>query len=130
MKKRSESDPQFEIAFYENVLKNSPNFIEALVAIGDLYTKEGFYQKGLAVDEKLSTLRPEDPVVFYNLACSYSLLNEIPKARKAMSRAVACGYDDWKHLESDPDLLNLMTDSDFTEYLKSVRTGPKAKANP
>ena len=103
-KPRSDQDPQFEIAFYENVLKNSPNFIEALMAIGDLYTKEGFYQKGLQVDEKLAKLRPDEAVVFYNLACSYSLMNDVARARTAMHRAFLLGYDDIAHLDQDPDL--------------------------
>jgi tetratricopeptide (TPR) repeat protein len=121
-KPRSESDPQFEIAFYENVLKNSPNFVEALMAVGDLYTKEGFYQKGLAIDEKLAKLRPDSAVIFYNLACSYSLMNDVPKARAAMHRAFLLGYDDITHLDQDTDLLNLLGDAEFVAYLKQVRS--------
>ena len=129
-KARSESDPQFEIPFYENILKDSPNFVEALMAVGDLYTKEGFYQKGLGVDEKLARLRPEDPVIQYNLACSHSLMNDVPKARKAMSSAFALGYDDLVHLEKDPDLLNLLADADFAEDLKKarLRRGPQVQS--
>ncbi len=121
-KHRSEHDPQFEIAFYENVLKHSPNFIEALQALGDLYTKEGFYQKGLLIDEKLAKLRPDDAVVFYNLACSHSLMNDLARARTAMHRAFLLGYDDLAHLDQDPDLLNLLGDAEFVEYLKQVRS--------
>ena len=73
---RKKEDIDFEIAFYENILKDTPNFIEALSAIGDLYTRAGLWQKGLEVDIKLSHLRPEDAIVFYNLACSYALLNQ------------------------------------------------------
>ena len=120
-KARSESDPEFEVAFYENILKTSPNFIEALMALGDLYTKQGSYQKGLAVDEKLAELRPDNATVQYNLACSYSLMNDVAMARAAMRRAFALGYDDLPHLEKDPDLLNLLADSDFAEDLKAAR---------
>lgn len=128
MAKRSENDPQFEIAFYENILKNSPNFIEALTALGDLYTKEGFYQKGLEVDRKLAKLRPEDATVLYNLACSYSLMNDVPKAREVMRSAFLLGYDDLVHLEKDPDLLNLLADVEFSETLKKMRTRSGKKA--
>jgi tetratricopeptide (TPR) repeat protein len=121
-KARSESDPQFEIAFYEKILKDSPKFVEALMALGDLYTKGGYYQKGLEIDGRLARLRPEDPIVQYNLACSHSLMNDVPKARKAMRSAFALGYDDLAHLEKDPDLLNLLADTEFSEYLKGIRT--------
>jgi uncharacterized protein HemY len=42
---RKKEDIDFEIAFYENILKDTPNFIEALSAIGDLYTRAGLWQK-------------------------------------------------------------------------------------
>lgn len=37
-------------------------------------------------DEMLYLLKPHDPVVLYNLACSYSLLNEKDKAPRSDSR--------------------------------------------
>jgi lipopolysaccharide biosynthesis regulator YciM len=61
--KRLENDPQFEIVFYENILKHSPGFIEALIALAELYTKEGMHDKGLELDRRLAELRPEDPVI-------------------------------------------------------------------
>ena len=44
---RKKDDIEFEIAFFESILKTTPNFIEALSAIGDLYTRAGYWQKGL-----------------------------------------------------------------------------------
>ena len=111
----------FEINFYENVIKNAPNFIEALAALGDVYTKRGFYRQGLDIDLRLSQLRAEDPVVFYNLACSYCLLNDVSSALTALRRAVELGYDDFTHLERDTDLLNLLKDDDFQEYLQKLK---------
>lgn len=118
---KDENDPQFEIAFFENVIKKTPRFTEALMALGDLYTKEGYYQKGLEIDERLAQLCPDDAIVFYNLACSYSLMNLKDKAREAMHRAFCLGYDDLEHLEQDPDLLNLLSDNEFVEYLNKTR---------
>ncbi|NTV28790.1 MAG: hypothetical protein HGA80_01790 [Candidatus Omnitrophica bacterium] len=127
MGKRNESDPQFEIAFYENILKRTPGFIEALSALGDLYTREGFYQKGLDVDRRLAELRPDDAIVQYNLACSYSLMGDVPQARAVMRRAFDLGYDDLTHLEKDPDLLNLLTDAEFAELLQKARRNMRRK---
>jgi tetratricopeptide (TPR) repeat protein len=121
MPKNKVTTAQFETAFFEKVLEHSPDFIEALKALGDLYTKEGFIQKGLAVDQKLARLRPDDAVVLYNLACSYSLLNDITRAREAMKGSIEAGYDDLAHLEGDPDLLNLLADDEFSSFYKEVR---------
>ncbi len=126
--KRSDNDPQFEITFYENVLKKSPNFIEALMCLGDLYTKQGFYEKGLRVDEKLAELRPDDSTVFYNLACSYSLMNEVSKAEGMIRRAIELGYEDFDHMQKDPDLINLLSSEEFQAYFKQVREKAKRRA--
>ncbi len=114
---RKRDDTEFEIVFYENILKETPDFIEALVAIGDLYTKAGFWQKGLEVDLKLARLRCDDAIIFYNLACSYALLNQTRLALSALSKAIEFGYSDFKHLREDPDLENLLKDEQVQEFL-------------
>jgi tetratricopeptide (TPR) repeat protein len=123
--KPAKDDHPFEIAFFENVLKHAPDFIEAMVALAELYTKEGLYDKGLVLDRRLAALRPDEPVILYNLACSLSLVNDVTGALEAMKRAVACGYEGFEHLEKDPDLINLLTDSDFQEYYRAVKGSEK-----
>jgi len=115
------SDIDFEIKFYENILKESPDFVEALMVSGELYTRAGFYEKGLGVDQRLSRLRPEDGTVFYNLACSYSLLNRIDEAVSSLARAIDLGYREWQFMSSDPDLKNLHGDNRFRELLEKSR---------
>ena len=122
---RKKEDVDFEIAFYENILKETPHFIEALSAIGDLYTRAGLWQKGLDVDIKLSHLRPEDAIVFYNLACSYALLNQTRAALGALTRAIDFGYDDFEHLKGDTDLDNLLKDEHFQQYIKQLEKKKK-----
>jgi tetratricopeptide (TPR) repeat protein len=120
-KRLKEEDINFEIAFYNGLIEKHANFVEALVVLGDLYTKIGKFKEGLAVDEKLVQLRPDDPVVLYNLACSYSLLGEIDKAFRAFKKAVNRGYMDFFHLEQDADLKNLRQDKRFQQYLQRIK---------
>ena len=123
---RKKEDVDFEIAFYENILKETPNFIEALSAIGDVYTRAGLWQKGLDVDIKLSSLRPDDAIVFYNLACSYALLNQTRAALGALTKAIDYGYDDFEHLKEDTDLDNLLKDEHFQQYIKQLEKKKKS----
>ena len=116
-----QDDLDFEIRFIESVLQRNPLFLEALIALGDLYTKRGFYEKGLGVDKKILKLKPHDPIVLYNLACSYSLVNEIEKSLEAMKSAVEAGYSDFRYLEKDNDLENLRHDSRFQEFLSTLK---------
>lgn len=123
-----QDDVAFEIAFYNGLIEKDPNFTDALAALGDLYTKAGMYREGLSVDEKLVQLRPDDPVVLYNLACSYSLLGEIDKAFRAFKKAINCGYFDFEHLEGDEDLSNLRKDRRFQRYLARIKEKRPSKS--
>lgn len=121
-KKKKEIDNlDFEIEFYERVLGESPNFKQALIALGDAYTRKGHYHKGLTVDKKLIKLKPNDPIVFYNLSCSYSLLEMKDLAFGALFRAIDLGYDDFEHLKKDPDLTNLRQDSRYLELISKFQ---------
>jgi tetratricopeptide (TPR) repeat protein len=119
--KKDKLDPEFEIRFFENILKERPDFVEALIALGDLYTKAGFYAKGLEVDLRLSRLRPDDGTVFYNLACDHSLLNNIDAAFKSLTAAIILGYQEWRFIQQDPDLENLRQDQRFSELLEKMK---------
>ncbi len=122
---RKKEDIDFEIVFYENILKDTPHFIEALGAIGEAYTRAGLWQKGLEVDLKLSHLRPGDALVFYNLACSYALLNQTRAALGSLTKAIEFGYDDFEHLRGDTDLDNLLKDEHFVQYIKQLEKKKK-----
>lgn len=119
--KDKEYDADFEIQFYEGLIKKKPDFAEALTALGDLYTQKGYYEKGLTIDRKLSILRPEDPNVLYNLACSYSLVNNIEAALTTLQRAIASGYNDFVYLQQDSDLENLRRDIRFEHFLAKAK---------
>lgn len=119
----SQEDIAFEISFYEGTLAKHPDFVAAMVALGDLYTKNGQYVQGLAVDQRLAQIRPDDPYVFYNLACSYSLMQDVDEALIAIQQAVKCGYDDVAFLEQDEDLKDLRADPRFIKFWKNCVFG-------
>ena len=115
-----EVDLDFEIRFYEGLVQKKPDFIEALQALGDAYTKKGMHDKGLAIDEYLSQLQPTNPYVLYNLACSYSLMKQTDKAFRSIKRAIKCGYRNFDFLKEDKDLANLKEDSRFLRYFSRI----------
>lgn len=125
---KEDVDIDFEIRFLEGLLKHQPDFVEALMMLGDNYTKRGLYRKGLDVDEKLARLCPEDPVVFYNLACSYSLVKDIDRALTAIKKAIGLGYHHFSHLETDPDFANLRADVRFQDYYERLKKNLAAAA--
>ena len=107
---------QFEIQFTEGILEKNPDFIQGLILLGELYTKVGLYEKGLNMDLRLARLRPTDPVILYNLACSYSLLGQIDQSFTILKQAIEYGFDNFYLLETDDDLANLKKDLHFQQY--------------
>lgn len=106
-----------EISFYENLIKDKPDYIDALTALGDMYTKSGRYQEGLRVDKRLVKLKPIDPFVYYNLACSYSLLKMAGLALIALRKAIILGYEDFAYMNKDPDLGFVRRDPRYKKLL-------------
>lgn len=102
-----ERELDIKIGFMEGVVKRDPGYVEALQILGDDYTRRGRYVAGLRVDEQLSHLRPFDPLVQYNLACSYSLTGNYNQAIVALEKALNLGYRDFRWLAQDPDLSEL-----------------------
>lgn len=118
-----------EISFIEGVVRRDPDYIDALQILGDDYTKRGRFIDGLKVDEQLARLRPADPTVLYNLACSYSLTGETDSAFAALHRALISGYNDFKWLAQDPDLETLRKHPDYASVRAKIKQlKPRAAA--
>ena len=121
MKRQESKDLDVKIQFMEGIVRRDPEYIEALQLLGDHYTQRGSYDQGLRIDEKLSHLEPNNPLVFYNLACSYSLIGQVDLAAHALKKALTLGYRDFKWLAKDPDLRTLRKDPVFLEIKAKIR---------
>ena len=107
MTRKETRELDIKIEFIEGVVRRDPKYVEALQLLGDHYTQRGRFDEGLKVDEQLSRLEPTNPLVFYNLACSYSLIGQVDMAAAALEKALSLGYRDFKWLAKDPDLRTL-----------------------
>ena len=107
-----------EIQFLEGIVRRDADYVEALQILGDDYTSRGRYAEGLKIDERLSKLRPEDSLVHYNLACSYSLTERLDQALESLEIALDLGYRDFKWMAEDPDLGNLR---EHAAYKKKIQ---------
>ena len=115
---------RFEIGFFEKVLAYEPENLEALEALGNAYTRVGRYEDGLRIDQRLVHLLPQNAIVHYNLACSYSLLKQLDKAFEALQMSMDLGYCDFSYMAKDPDLTNLRHDKRYKKLLSQYRESP------
>ena len=126
LNRQQQRDLDVEIGFLEGLVKRDPSYVDALQLLGDDYTQRGKFQQGLKVDEKLAHIRPEDPMVQYNLACSYSLVGQYELSVSALHHALDCGYTDFRWMGEDPDLVGLRAQPEY-KLIKAKVKAIKAK---
>lgn len=114
-------DPEFEMRFFESVLKRDPAYTEVVEILGGLYTKHGRIADGLRMDRKLVRLLPENATAHYNLACSLALSKRQSDALRSLRKAVRLGYADFEWMQQDPDLDGLKKHPAFNALLAQLK---------
>ena len=121
MAKDKTHDPEFEMRFFESVLRRDSTYTEVIEILGGLYTKHGRIADGLKMDRKLVKLQPANATAHYNLACSLALLRRKGYALRSLQRAIALGYRDYDWMLQDPDLEDLKTHPNFFPLLEQLK---------
>ena len=121
MSKTKGHDPEFEIRFFESVLRRAPNYASVVELLGGLYTRHGRIADGLKMDRKLVKLQPENATAHYNLACSLALSKRNTAALRELRQAVSLGYRDFDWMQQDPDLDLLKRDPGFRALLDTLK---------
>ena len=116
---------EFEVGFFKKALEHDAENVDLLVFLGDAFSKKGLTQDGLEIDKRLVKICPEEPTFHYNLACSYSLLDQKEQAFASLERAIQLGYQNFEHLLKDADLDNLRKDSRFASIMKNLQPGDR-----
>lgn len=121
MSKRDAHDPEFDIRFFESVLRRNPSYANVIEILGGLYTRQGRIADGLRMDRKLVKLQPTNATAHYNLACSLALSKRKSDALRELRQAVQLGYRDFDWMQQDPDLEGLKKDPEFQALLDTLK---------
>src|SRR5471030_405201 len=117
----NQRDLDTKIQFIEGIVRRDPDYVDALQLLGDHYTQRGRFNEGLKVDERLARLDPENALVFYNLACSYSLTEQFDRAAFALEKALSLGYRDFAWLAKDPDLKKFRAQPAYQDLKEKIK---------
>ncbi|WP_414661455.1 TPR end-of-group domain-containing protein [Horticoccus sp. 23ND18S-11] len=121
MAKARTHDPDFEIRFFESVLRREPAYAAVVELLGGLYTRQGRIADGLKMDRKLVRLQPDNATARYNLACSLALSKRKSDALRELRAAVKLGYTDFDWMQQDPDLDALKRHPEFQALLQTLK---------
>lgn len=106
---------------FECLAKALPDDPAVLETLGGRYTEEGRFSDALGMDIRTAAVVPRSPTAWYNLACSWSLLQSAHKAVQALAHAIDLGFDDWHAIETDDDLAWLRTHPEFRRIRRLSR---------
>ena len=115
---RAQAQRDFELKFFAELLERDPSHVAVLKAHAGNLAARGEHGRALLYDRRLVRLRPDSPICWYNLACSYAVLGMIAPAFAALERALRLGYWHIGHLLRDPDLRLLRRDPRFADLLR------------
>jgi Flp pilus assembly protein TadD len=112
-----QDENRFERDFYRRLLTVMPDNKEIMTELAAWYTENGEFEQGLTLDLRLAKLYPDDPYVWYNLACSQSLCKDPEAACVSLTEAVIRGYDELDRLLEDEDLAYARESAAFERFM-------------
>ena len=121
MSRNKNHDPEFEMRFFESVLRRNAGYSDVVEILGGLYTKHGRIADGLKMDRKLVKLQPRNATAHYNLACSLALSKRKADALRSLRQAIELGYRDFDWMLQDPDLEDLKEKPGFLSLLDQLK---------
>ncbi|MGH9457988.1 MAG: protein kinase domain-containing protein, partial [Thermoanaerobaculia bacterium] len=104
---------QRRVEAFEAHLRKVPEDARARVLLGADYAQLGRAEDAMREGNLAMTLRPDDAIIMYNVACLFSNLKKKPEAIRALRKAWDGGFTDPQWARQDPDLLFLHDDPEF-----------------
>lgn len=96
-------------------------------ALDEVYTNlSNAYLKGQQFAEAKKTLdafkvqAPENPHLYYNLACYFSLTHQEPASLEALQHSIRLGYKNHENIQTDPDLAILRQTPEYQQWVKAL----------
>jgi hypothetical protein len=115
---RDQSQIDFELDFMNRLIERDPAYVDALRVHGYNLAARGLLGRTLIMDRRLVRLKPDRPIPWYNLACTYTLMGLKELGFKALEKALDLGYRHIDHIHHDPDLESLRRDPRFERLMK------------
>ena len=105
---------------YKMALHHDKNLNEVYINMSNAYLKGQQYPEAKKTLDKLKTQAPENPHLYYNLACYYSLTRQEEASLKALQQSIRLGYKNLKDVHTDPDLANLRQIPEFQQWAETL----------
>jgi TolB-like protein/Flp pilus assembly protein TadD len=105
--------------FYPNYLLHHPDDSRAHQFYAFTLKRLGRLEEAKIEMDKGIEQNSNDPIIIYNAACFYALIDEKTAAIENLKIAIDNGFRNYNYLKNDPDFYNLQNDPDFIALVES-----------
>jgi tetratricopeptide (TPR) repeat protein len=85
------------------------------------FFEEGRYERAAASFEVAVAIKPDNPIVWYNLACARARAGDKNEAVEALRQSIDHGFRNLEQIESDSDLDSIRARDDYREVVRALR---------
>ena len=95
------------IAHYQKALSIQSGSVKASYGLVLVYSQRQEYAKAVNVLLEMKRLQPDNPEVYYNLACLYAKQDMPDESIRWLKQSIDKGFHNWDLIKKDPDLENI-----------------------
>ena len=104
---------------YQKATAINPNFIQAMYGLVLVYSDLHNYSKALDLLQNIRQEQPDNPEVYYNIACIYAKQNMTKESIGWLNQAIDKGFKNWDQIKKDPDLASIRNTAFINELIKN-----------
>lgn len=110
-------DEDLAMASYLGSIKEEKTFPLPYLNISDILISRKEYKEAIKILTEGLSFCPKEGDLYYNRACSYSLLNKKEEAIKDLGIAIDLDGDNLEYAKKDKDFKNLLSNRDFKRLI-------------
>ena len=115
------------IRLYESFVKAEPSVGRAWANLGYALHYSSEHARAAEAFKQAFTLGYHKATAAYNVACAYSMLNQVDPAFEWLDRATKEGFATVGDISWDHDLVNVRSDPRFKQFLEAARANAKPR---
>lgn len=101
------------------------NYSHMINSMAVKHNSKGSYKKSLALFTFSAYIHPEQPDVYYNIACVYAKQHMVKKSVRYLKTALDKGFHNWELIMTDPDLDSIRGTQDYVDIIAGQSSGQK-----
>lgn len=105
---------------YKMALHHDKALNEVYINMSIAYLKGQQYEEAKKTLDTLKVQAPENPHLYYNLACYFSLTHQEPASLEALQHSIRLGYKNHENIQTDRDLAILRKTPEYQQWVKTL----------